>query len=445
MRALALLPLVLPACGPTADLELSLTQSAAIPTVFTATVDGAASGLDAAWVEFGRDGAWDHRAPLDISGDPPWQVTLLGMKPLSDYEVRLGVQLDGEGFTGRAHTAGTGGVPAEFPDFSLERGGGESFGGYYLTSVLGLSTAAVILDSDGEYVWWYQPEGITEVGRTVPTRDGSGLLVQKLNPNAAEAGEVVRVSTDGTQAQATDLPWGHHDLYEHADGTLAYIASVPLDVEGTEVSGAAIVERAPDGSTSVVWDIWDHEDAFPYEPGAGGPAGAWPHANALDYLPGEGAYLVSFLYLDAIAKVDRASGDLLWVMGGDTSDFTLEGGSTDLFERTHQLERLDDSLLVFVNGAQQGGESYAVEYALDESDPVVEPLWAYHPEPSLSCLSLGDVHRFDSGNTLVTFSYSGQLHEVDPDGEVVWKLSAGAGGVFSYVTPVEDLVEVFGG
>jgi hypothetical protein len=49
------------------------------------------------------------------------------------------------------------------------------------------------------------------------------------------------------------------------------------------------------------------------------------------------------------------------------------------------------------------------------------------------------VHRFDGGDTLVTFSYSGQIHEVTPEAEVVWKLSSSVGGTFGYVTPAEDL------
>ncbi len=54
-------------------------------------------------------------------------------------------------------------------------------------------------------------------------------------------------------------------------------------------------------------------------------------------------------------------------------------------------------------------------------------------------MSLGDVHRFDSGNTLITYSYNGQIQEVTPGGEPVWTLTASAGGVISYVTPVESL------
>jgi len=440
MRALSLVVLTLAACGPTADLDLGLVQSEAIPTVFTASVEGEASGLDAAWVEFGLDGDFTHQAPLDLDSGPPWEVELLGMKPGSDYEVRISVELDGEPYTGRSHTASTGMVPSDFPDLTVERSGGESFEGFLFTSILGNSSAAVILDADGDYVWWYQPEDTEMVGRSFPSRDGSSVLTMNLNSSGFQDGSIFKVSNDGTVLESTDLDYAHHDIYEHSDGTIAYLATDPATVDGDEISGASIVELNPDGSTTVIWSIWDHPDRLPYSASSsGGPPTEWPHANALDYLPDEDVYLIGFLTLDAIAQVDRASGALDWIMGGDHSDFQLPDGGTDLFERTHQLHWLDDSVLVFVNGPVSGGESYAVEYAVDEENLEVELIWDYWSDPSFSCVSLGDVHRFDSGNTLITYSYNGVIQEVTPEGEPVWTLTTSVGGVISYVTPVESL------
>ena len=439
MRALSLVVLTLAACGPTADLDLGLVQSEVIPTVFTASIDGEASSLDAAWVEFGLDGDFSHHVPLDIDAGPPWEVELLGMKQGSEYEARIAVELDGEVHTGRAHVASTGMVPSDFPDLSLERGSGESFEGFLFTSILGNATAAVILDADGDYVWWSQPEGAGMVGRSFLSRDGSSVYTMELNPDGRLSGSMYRVSLDGSVVESTDLDYAHHEILEHDDGTIAYLSKDPVMVDGSEISGDSIVELSPDGTITTIWSIWDHPDHMPYSPTSGGPANEWPHANAMDYLPDEDVYLVGFLSLNAIAQVDRATGALDWIMGGDNSDFALPNGSTDLFARTHQLHWLDDSVLVFVNGSLAGGESYAVEYAVDEENLEVESIWEYHSDPSLSCVSLGDVHRFDSGNTLITYSYNGVIQEVTPEAEPVWTLTASAGGVISYVTPVESL------
>ncbi len=426
------------ACGPAASLDLDLSQSELVPTVFTATLDGEASGLEDAWVEFGLDDAFDQVAPLDVDAALPWSVPLLGMKSGSAYQARIAVQVDGEVHTGRGHDITTGSVPAEFPDWTLDRREGEAMDSLMVAGIVGNANAAVVLDTDGDYVWWVEPEGVDQVGRTIPSRDGSSLLMVDLNANAMEAGSMVRVSLDGTDNETISLPNAHHELYEHEDGTIAYLANDPAVVGGEEITGDSIVERAPDGTTTVIWSAWDTQDRLPYEAGGGQP-GHWPHANALEYLPDEDAYLVSLLFLDTILRIDRGTGSLDWIMGGEYSDFELVGGGTDLFERTHQMHWQGDSIVVFVNGDAQGGESRIVEYAVDEDAFEVELLWDYWPDPGLSCVSLGGVQRLDSGNTLATFSYSGEIHEVTPDGEASWTMSASAGGVIGYVTPVDSL------
>ena len=51
----------------------------------------------------------------------------------------------------------------------------------------------------------------------------------------------------------------------------------------------------------------------------------------------------------------------------------------------------------------------------------------------------GYLARGNDGHTLVTFSTAGLVHEVTPDGEVVWELAMGLGGALGYMTWVESL------
>ena len=39
----------------------------------------------------------------------------------------------------------------------------------------------------------------------------------------------------------------------------------------------------------------------------------------------------------------------------------------------------------------------------------------------------------------MNFSISGEIHEVDPDGNVVWKLVSDVGGALGYSTRIDDL------
>jgi hypothetical protein len=213
----------------------------------------------------------------------------------------------------------------------------------------------------------------------------------------------------------------------------------------------------------VVFSVWEHIDALPFEPGAvlGGsvasPADSdgfpldwarcspkvepmrWPHANALEYLEVEDAYLISFLCLDVVVRIDRSSGALDWVLGGPFGDFALQGDERDFLELHHNLDWRDDELLVFVNGDLESSPARVEAYRLDLKRGLAESTWEYEPSPALHVPTLGDVHRLHSGNVLVNFGYAGQIHEVTSDGSLVWRLSLGVGGALGYTTVLDTL------
>jgi hypothetical protein len=171
----------------------------------------------------------------------------------------------------------------------------------------------------------------------------------------------------------------------------------------------------------------------------------WPHANALEYIEAEDAYLVSFLCLDVIMRVDRQSGELDWVLGGPFGDFALRTGERDFLELHHNLDWRAHELLVFVNGDLESSPARVEGYRLDSKRGVAIPSWGYLPDPALHAPTLGDVHRLPTGNVLVNFGYAGQVHEVTPDGSLVWRLSLGLGGALGYTTVLRTLYPAEGG
>ena len=50
-------------------------------------------------------------------------------------------------------------------------------------------------------------------------------------------------------------------------------------------------------------------------------------------------------------------------------------------------------------------------------------------DPGIFSVWYGDVQRLPAGNTLVTFSMPGVMHEVDPDGNLVMTIR---GDIFTY-------------
>lgn len=413
------------------DLALTVTLSDVIPTVATATwsLDSDDVAVNAAWVEFGRDGGFDTRVAVDLSAGTPTATPLLGMKPDTTYGVRVVADTDLGTVTSDAVEVTTGPVSPDLPGTTVEVGdAGAMHRGFYVTSIVAGSTA-VILDSDGDYVWWYKLEGVDRLGRVRLSQDRRSVWMATINLDGDEDVDIVRVSVDGSAEEHISTPRRHHDFVELSDGTLVYTAEDPTDVGAVTVAGDIVVERAPDGSTREVYRVLDHHEPFS---GSTNGGERWPHANAIDVVDDESAYLVSFLYMNGIARIDRATGDETWFLGGGESDFHRADGSSDYTDYQHGIELLDDRLLIFDNG-HSAHSSRAVEVAFDTGTMLAEEAWEYRPDPELDTVTMGDVHRFADGNTLVTFSYNGVIEEVDPSGTVVWRLSTDIGGALSWL------------
>ena len=137
-------------------------------------------------------------------------------------------------------------------------------------------------------------------------------------------------------------------------------------------------------------------------------------------------------------EIDRVSGDLVRVIGGEHSDVVLDDGSTALFDNQHGVAALVDSILVFDNQDPEHG-SRVVEYRIDDETAVAELVWEHAAASGLYSGSFGDACRLPSGNTLVAFSGAGEIGEVDPGGAVLWRLTAPDEVTFGYVLYVDSL------
>ncbi len=370
------------------------------------------------------------------------ELLLVGMRPQTRHAWQV-VALDGDEEREIAHgTLLTGAAPASLTPLRPS-GPDHQSRGFVVGSMVTFPAAAVIFDEEGVPVWWHEDGRDTFFStRTRLSTDGRSVLYNAYDPSpegpdADLTKEVVRVSLDGTQVQHIRTPEAHHDFVELPDGTIAYLAFDVRTPDGDDkpVKGDRIVELRPDGSQREAWSVWDDfewsKDQLPEV------ANWWSHANALDYLPEEDAYLVSLRNFDAIVKVDRRSGELLWVLG-EQGDFDLVGDGTFTHQQ-HQFQMLDGGILVFDNRTEEELASRVVEYALDEQTGTIEQVWSYQGDLDLYVFGLGSTQRLDTGATVVTWSTAGQIEEVDADGQLVWRLNADIGAGIGFTTWMEDL------
>ena len=77
-----------------------------------------------------------------------------------------------------------------------------------------------------------------------------------------------------------------------------------------------------------------------------------------------------------------------------------------------------------------GSNSLAIEIQLDLSSWTATRVWTY--DGGISSMVMGDVQRLDNGNTLVTYSQAGVIHEVNASGQRLRELSWSLGGAVGY-------------
>jgi len=372
------------------------------------------------------------------------------MKPERTYKYRVAEVRGGERLFSAVHELRTGRLARANVDVALKvADDAEERHRFVATSLYSGESVAVILDEDADVVWSHRPDlGWRNhfVSRVRPSRIGewitynvNGGQAQGLpEPDATRA--VVRVSLDGSRVQVLQLPDTHHDFFELGDGTLALLKYDRREVDGHTYIGDALVEVAPDGTERRVWTAWDHFELDPEQ--VVGPLASWSHANALYYDKEEQAYYVSLRNFDSIVKIDQATGEQLWVLGGEASDFAEADGSKALFHHQHQFDLLEDGIVVFDNGRVETQDSRVVQYRLDPAVGLATKVWEQHATPPMFCAALGDVDRLDDGNTLITWSAAGQIEEVTPAGEVIWRIRAQLGAAFGFTLHRQLLTDV---
>jgi hypothetical protein len=382
-------------------------------------------------VEFGTTAAYGSVTPVTTMGTEH-EVLLLGMT--ADTEVHFRVVTDEA--SGRAVTEDltirTESLPSGlFPT----RATGTSAawdGGFQVIPLQGTTFAVVIVDAAGKYVWYHFVEEVGNLMRAFMSDDGSSVVYCLAGPQDALAtGKVVRVSLDGGTVVETPFPYIDHDMAPLPDGSIAAIV-----VESREGRSAdTIVELAPDGTTREVFNAWDHWD--PATIGVEQREANWTHGNALDYDPVDDAYYFSMKSLGSLAKIDRATGEVLWTMNGLLNEFDFAG--EPYIQTHHQFEVLDGTILFFENGPFDRGYSRAVEIEYDEETRTAHEIWSYISDPWLYVFAKGDVHRFDDGTTQVVWSSSGQIQNVNPAGEVTWQLDLDLGQAITFVQVIDSM------
>lgn len=406
----------------------------------------------ASWVEYGAGGALDRSTPMTGS-ETVHDIALVGLKPGTSYEWQAVTELDsGVELRSPVMTLQTLQVPPTLaPPIPTLTGGASAAGtGFVQYSQIQPTgeTWLVIVDGDGDPVWWQRGTSGTMIVTSRPTRDGTGILYAEWDlAQQDDVASLFRVDLEGRTRVTTILDKGHHDFYEHPDGTFGYFG---FEVDDVAMIASDSLMEVREGATTadVPTRIWSWLDDYPVAPWVvcnhmteGWPRDdrfdEWTHSNSLMMDPSEEHYFVMSKFHDTLLKIRRSDGELVWQLNGQYGDFTMAGGATawtslgntNLWSHGHMSHiyeaptgsGYDLCMAIFDNGQHYADEqSRAIEVCIDEAALTAEVTWSHEPNDGVTPL-MGDVRKLDQ-SWLIGWAGLRHVDELDDAGDTMWRI-----------------------
>ena len=265
---------------------------------------------------------------------------------------------------------------------------------------------------------------------TIPAQRSSSLFWQRDNTvsfiDARRAH--FKMAPDGSFVDTlrfSDYETDFHECRTLANGNAILLGFQPRMVDMSKlvpggkpnatVIGAIIREVTPGGDTVMEWSSFDHLKITDATDNIDLtlPAIDYAHINSVSE-DTDGNLLLSIRHFDAVVKIDRKTGTVIWWLGGEKSkrnDFTWMNDVVDGFRgfsHQHCAEVMaNGNLLLFDNGnLREPRYSRAVMYKLDQTAKTVSRVWEYRHTPDIYAPTMGSVQELGNGNILVGWGSS---------------------------------------
>ncbi len=201
------------------------------------------------------------------------------------------------------------------------------------------------------------------------------------------------------------------------------------------IQGHVIEHWDREGNILWSWNSLDHFDMLPILARPDSTMLRRPlfehlHMNSFDLLP-DSTILASTREMSILFKIDRATGDVLWRMGGGpANDFTFSG-TDDVpldFNMQHDGRQLaNGNITVFDNGyLHVPYSSYIREYEIDEQLLTADLVDVRTADPPSFAFVTGSYRHLDDGHELIcwgNFYPTTHASEYDENGALAWELT----------------------
>ena len=384
-------------CDDSAPVQVSISA----PSGTTVTVEGAASGT----------GTFTTSVTRDVGQD--FTIVVQSGSGTTTHHVRC--------------------LPGDFPSFTAQRTG-RTQSEYYVTAPsagVGGSSYPIVFDTNGVPVWW----GAKTAGFFALLLPDGHVAWNNSSTNRVEEytfdGQFVR--SYRTVGQQYDF----HDLVVLPNGNALVVSvtqkpHVDLSSWGgpsdATIFDHTLQEVTPQGAVAWSWVTSEHvpvtettqhwRDQELAEPGGTfGDAFDPYHYNSIEPTPDGTAVVVSFRHLDAVLKIDKATGNIVWKLGGTTTPASLDvvgdrefqPGGGGGFGGQHDARLLDaDTVSIYDDGSGRARPPRGVTYDIDETAGTATLVQTVRDPLESNVFCCGSFRRLPGGN--VVFGWGGNAN-----------------------------------
>lgn len=323
-------------------------------------------------------------------------------------------------------------LPSDFPALDVWNAGEPVPGWFFLCNtdfgplVDGGGMYLMIVDSLGIPRWLRRQEGLTFDFRPGP----GGALTWVDSPEFEDRAAIVRRPGGELESwEPFDGGLNTHEFQLLENGNALMVADRLEDQDLTPWGGPAskpvvdqaIQEVTPSGELVDEWSTKGNIDLADMAP----PMRSWllpgiepAHVNSVDIDPADGNWVISMRTVSQVRKVDRTTGETLWILGGSGSDFTfvddarLDGWSGFSSQHSARVTGpntvmvFDNSFVIFTGFT---GDTRMVEYLLDHDAMTATIIRSWDLVGAEGTPVGGSVQRTPDDHTVIGF---GTLEDV---------------------------------
>jgi Arylsulfotransferase (ASST) len=396
----------------------------------------------------------DPNTPVAVHMTTPTDtyVSVEGRYPRGGVFGELVNQRVGQRFTIRVTTDATHDVsttyhvrclPPDFPQWSVQRNG-QPQAEYFATTLLSSpptgANYSAVFDTNGVPVWWTKNKTSTFMltplpGQHLGTDESSGLVEYDLN------GQIVQQFG----------PVGGNDFHEvirlaNGNYVMATQDAQPCDLTSWGLTASEsclnhVIQElqppaTPGGTPTVVWQ-WDTSQHIPITE----TTATWRsvfigsydpyHLNSIEDT-GDG-YIVSFRHLDAVYKIDKATGNVVWKLGGTprAESLQLVGDALNGTSGQHDARLLPDgTVTIHDNGSGPQRQPRVIRYAIDSVNKTATLVQDVRDSAVTTSVCCGSARLLPGGDWVVGWGGGPMITENRPDGTEVFRLTGA--GTFVY-------------